>query len=101
MSGGGAMEGGQAITVRPVSRAARLAVVLMAAVTVVLLVAPAAVGADGEGLYGRTDDKVVTYAAFIVIGFFAVLVTVLSLIEIRLESRKERAREDLERLRRP
>jgi hypothetical protein len=101
MSGGAAMKDGRAITVRRVSRAARLAVVLMAALTVVLLVAPAAVGADGEGLYGRTDDKVVTYAAFIVIGFFAVLVTVLSLIEIRLESRKERAREDLERLRRP
>jgi hypothetical protein len=101
MSGGAAMKDGRAITVRHVSRAARLAVVLMAALTVVLCVAPAAVGADGEGLYGRTDDKVVTYAAFIVIGFFAVLVTVLSLIEIRLESRKERAREDLERLRRP
>jgi hypothetical protein len=84
-----------------VSRVARLAYVLTAALAVVLLVAPAAMGADGEGIYGRTDDKVVTFAAFIVIGFFAVLVTVLSLIQIRLESRKERAREDLERLRRP
>jgi fatty acid desaturase len=101
MQGGAAIEGGAAIRVRRVSRAARLAFVLTAALAVVLLVAPAAMGADGEGIYGRTDDKVVTFAAFIVIGFFAVLVTVLSLIQIRLESRKERAREDLERLRRP
>jgi len=95
------MKGGTGIRVRRVSRAARLALALSAALTVLLLAAPIAMGADGEGLYGRTDDKVVTFAAFIVIGFFAVLVTVLSLIQIRLESRKERAREDLERLRRP
>jgi hypothetical protein len=95
------MKGGVAIRVRGVSRAARLALVLSVGLTLALLAAPAAIGADGEGVYGRTDDKVVTYAAFIVIGFFALLVTVLSLIQIRLESRKERAREDLERLRRP
>jgi hypothetical protein len=101
MSGGAAIEGGSAIRVRRVNRVARLGYVLTVALGLALLVAPAAIGADGEGLYGRTDDKVVTFAAFIVIGFFAVLVTVLSLIQIRLESRKERAREDLERLRRP
>jgi hypothetical protein len=100
-SGPAAMKGEASIRVRRVSRAARLAFVLSAALAVLLLAAPMAMGADGEGLYGRTDDKVVTFAAFIVIGFFAVLVTVLSLIQIRLESRKERAREDLERLRRP
>ena len=33
--------------------------------------------------------------------FFAILVTVLSLIQIRLESRKERLRQELERLRPP
>jgi preprotein translocase subunit SecG len=72
-----------------------------AAAVALLLLAPAAMAADGEGLYGRTDDKVVTYASFIVIAFFAILVIVLSLIQIRLESRKERARDELERLRRP
>ena len=71
------------------------------AAAALLLLAPGAMAADGEGLYGRTDDKVVTYASFIVIGFFAALVIVLSLIQIRLENRKERAREELERLRRP
>jgi hypothetical protein len=67
---------------------------------VALVAAPAALAADGVGLYGRTDDKVITYFAFGVIGFFAVLVVVLSLIQIRLEGRKERMREDLQRLRR-
>jgi hypothetical protein len=52
------------------------------------------------GLYGRTDDKVVTFFAFAVIAFFAILVIVLSMIQIRLESRKERMHQDLERLRR-
>ena len=66
-----------------------------------LVLVPSAFAADGVGLYGRTDDKVVTYAAFILIAFFAILVTVLSLIQGRLENRKERARADLERLRRP
>jgi putative copper export protein len=63
-----------------------------------LVIAPAAMAADGVGVYGRTDDKVVTYFAFGLIAFFAVLVTVLSLIQMRLENRKQRRTEDLERL---
>jgi NhaP-type Na+/H+ or K+/H+ antiporter len=63
-----------------------------------LVIAPAAMAADGVGTYGRTDDKVVTFFAFGVIAFFAILVTVLSLIQIRLENRKERRTQDLERL---
>jgi uncharacterized membrane protein len=63
-----------------------------------LVIAPAAMAADGVGTYGRTDDKVVTYFAFGTIAFFAILVTVLSLIQIRLENRKERRTQDLERL---
>ena len=63
------------------------------------LLAPAsAMAADGVGTYGRTDDKVVTFFAFGLIAFFAILVTVLSLIQIRLENRKDRRTEDLERL---
>ena len=68
---------------------------------VLLALAPVALAADGVGLYGRTDDQVVTFFAFGLIAFFAILVTVLSLIQIRLENRKERARDELERLRRP
>lgn len=64
---------------------------------VLLALAPPAVAADGVGLYGRTDDKVVTFFAFGVIAFFAILVTVLSLIQIRIDDRNERRKQDLER----
>ena len=63
--------------------------------------APPAFAADGVGLWGPTDDKVVTYWGFGCIIFFAVLVTVLSLIQIRRENRKERLRQEIERLRPP
>jgi hypothetical protein len=63
-----------------------------------LVIAPAAMAADGVGVYGRTDDKVVTFFAFGLIAFFAIFVIVLSLIQIRLDNRKERRTEDLERL---
>ena len=83
------------------TRLGRTAALLVLAAIALLALAPAAFGADGVGVYGRTDDKVVTYAAFIIMGFFAFLVITLSLIQIRLDNRKERAREELERLRRP
>jgi hypothetical protein len=83
------------------SRAARI--VLTAALTLAALLAsaPVAMAADGVGLYGRTDDRVVTYFGFAVIVFFTLLVIVLSLVQIRLEGRREREKADLERLRRP
>ena len=76
----------------------RLVLPLLAAICALLVLAPAAMAADGVGLYGRTDDKVVTFFAFGLIAFFAILVTVLSLIQIRLDNRKQRRKEDLERL---
>jgi hypothetical protein len=84
-----------------VKRLGRIAPLTTLVVAAMLVLAPAASAADGVGLYGRTDDKVVTFFAFGVIGFFTVLVITLSLIQIRLENRKDRAREELERLRRP
>ena len=75
-----------------------LAVLAMSAL---LVVAAPAMAADGEGLYGRTDDKVVTFFAFGAMAFFAIFVTVATIIQSRLESRKDRAREELERLRGP
>jgi putative copper export protein len=68
------------------------------ALVALLVITPAAMAADGVGVYGRTNDKVVTFFAFGLIAFFAILVTVLSLIQIRLENRKQRRTEDLERL---
>jgi hypothetical protein len=63
----------------------------------ILLAAPAALADEGVGLAGPTTDKTVTFFCFGVIGFFAGLVIVLSLIQGRLEKRKEQRRSDLAR----
>jgi hypothetical protein len=76
----------------------RCLVALSLAAAALLAAAPVAAAADGVGTYGRTDDKVVTFFAFGVMAFFTILVIVLSLIQIRLENRKQRRKEDLERL---
>lgn len=70
--------------------------VLLATVSA-LVISPVAFGADGEGTAGRVDDVYITYFCFAVIAFFAVLVTVLSLIQGRLEAKKEQRRHDLDR----
>jgi uncharacterized membrane protein YidH (DUF202 family) len=76
----------------------RLALGLLAALCVLMALAPAAMAADGVGTYGRTDDKVITFFAFGVMAFFTILVVVLSLVQMRLDNRKQRRKEDLERL---
>ncbi len=92
---------GRSIRVVWVTAARRILIVLTLALATLLLAAPGAMAADGVGLWGRTDDKVVTFFAFGVMIFFTVLVIALSLVQGRLETRKERMREELERLRRP
>jgi hypothetical protein len=78
-------------------RRALLTLVFTAAL--LALSAPLALAHDGgEGLYGETNDKVVTNAGFILIAFFPLLVLVLSLIEWRLEKREE-ARREAEKMR--
>jgi hypothetical protein len=62
-----------------------------------LLAAPAALADNGTGLAGPVTDKTVTFVCFGVILFFAVLVIVLSLIQGRLERRKEMRQQDLNR----
>jgi uncharacterized BrkB/YihY/UPF0761 family membrane protein len=63
----------------------------------VLATAPMAMAADGVGLAGRVNDKFITFFCFGVIAFFAILVTVLSLIYDRMEAKKEQRRSDLDR----
>jgi hypothetical protein len=82
------------------STAAKALLVVALVALFALAAAPGAMAADGVGLWGRTDDRVITFFAFGVIAFFAVLVIVLSLIQIRLEGRKERLHDELERVRR-
>ena len=82
-------------------RARRTVFLLCASVVTMLLAAPVAMAADGEGLYGRTNDMVITIFCFGVIIFFTLFVIGMSILQHRLEGRKERVREDIERLRKP
>jgi len=84
--------------VRSISRHSRAFAALFAALAMLLVLAPAALAENGVGLAGPTTDKTVTFFCFGVIGFFAVLVIVLSLIQGRLEKRKEMRRSTIERL---
>jgi hypothetical protein len=60
------------------------------ALLAMLVLAPAAAAEnDGRGFYGATDDKVVTNAGFLLIAFFPLLVLTLSLLQRRLEKRKQ------------
>jgi preprotein translocase subunit SecG len=80
----------------------RTARTLLLAAALLLLSAPAALAAahdGGEGLYGETNDKVVTNAGFILIAFFPLLIFTLSMIQWRLDKRKD-ARKAAEKARR-
>ena len=70
---------------------------LSAVLLALLLAVPMALADNGEGLAGPTTDKTVTFFCFGVIAFFAILVIVLSIVQGRLEARKERRRQDLGR----
>jgi putative copper export protein len=83
--------------VRNPARPAVVLAALAAALLSLLLAAPLALADNGVGLAGPTTDKTVTFFCFGVIAFFAILVTVMSIIQGRLEARKERRRQDLER----
>jgi len=67
------------------------------AVLTLLVLAPAAIAADGVGLAGRVDDRFITFFCFGVIAFFAAFVTIMSLIQGRLDAKKEQRRHDLDR----
>ncbi len=75
----------------------RTVAALLSIWALLLVTAPAAFADEGVGLAGPTTDKTVTFFCFGVIIFFAALVIVLSLIQGRLEKRKEQRRSDLAR----
>jgi len=75
--------------IRGVLRTAVLTIVLLA------LTAPVALAAEeghdgGEGLWGETNDKVITNAAFVIIAGIPLLILVLTLIQTALDKRKDR-----------
>lgn len=68
-----------------------------------LLLAPAALAdpqepVSGEGLYGVADDKVVTNHFFAVILFFPLFILCMSLLQWRLDKRKEQRKAISKRL---
>ncbi|HEX5989430.1 MAG TPA: hypothetical protein VFY75_04365 [Solirubrobacterales bacterium] len=75
----------------------RTAAALLSIWALMLATAPMALANEGVGLAGPTTDKTVTFFCFGVIAFFAALVIVLSLIQGRLEKRKEQRKGDLAR----
>jgi len=62
---------------------------LLAVATWLLLATPAFAGDNGEGLYGETDDRIVTFFCLGLVVGFAVLVTLFTLLQNALERRKE------------
>ncbi len=81
-------------------RRARITLALTSVTVAVLTLAPDALArADGgQGWWGESTDPQITSTMFIVIGFFPVLILVLSLIQWRLDKRHH-AREDAARAR--
>jgi hypothetical protein len=57
-----------------------------------LLLAPAAFAGDnptgGQGLWGESNDKVITYASFIIIAAVPLFVWLMSMLQSRLDKRK-------------
>jgi len=75
----------------------RTAATLVSILATMLVLAPAAMAENGVGLAGPTTDKTVTFFCFGVIAFFALVPIVMSLIQGKLEKRKEQRRSDLQR----
>ena len=73
----------------------RTVAALLSTFALMLALAPAALASSGAGLAGPVTDKTITFFCFGVIAFFAALVIVLSLIQNKLEKRKEQRRSDL------
>ena len=56
------------------------------------LAAPAMAGEAGEGWAGETNDKVVTFFCLGVLGFFVLFIIVATVIQSRLERRKDESK---------
>ena len=77
----------------------RVLVLTVLALATILLLAPLAGAHDGgEGLWGETNDKVVTNAGFILIAFFPLFVFLMSMLQMALDRRKDRRKKALKAL---
>lgn len=69
----------------------RLPVSALLAVSALLVVAAPVLAHDaGEGWWGETNDRIITNAGFLLIIFFPLFVLFMSLLQWKLEKRKER-----------
>jgi membrane protease YdiL (CAAX protease family) len=64
------------------------AFLLVALAALVLAPGALATAYSGEGWYGETSDKTITYAMYCVIAFFPTIIVIFSLIQWRLDKRK-------------
>jgi hypothetical protein len=63
---------------------------LLLTLALLAVTAPATLAHDGgEGLWGETNDKVITNAGFILIAFFPLFALFASLLQWKLDKRKE------------
>jgi hypothetical protein len=71
-------------------RRTRIMTALLVFSITMLTIAPAAFAREdgGQGLYGESNDKVITNAMFGVIAFFPTVIVILTLIQWRLDKRK-------------
>jgi len=64
------------------------------ALSLIALTAPVALASEGhdggEGLWGETNDKVITNAGFFLIAFFPLFIFTMSIIQLTLDKRKDR-----------
>jgi hypothetical protein len=74
--------------VRSVARPRFLLAMLASIALSLALAAPAIAGKGGEGLYGKTNDKVITNFGYGLMIFFTLLVTLLSVGQYLLERRR-------------
>ena len=57
--------------------------------TLLLFAAPVLAHDGGEGWWGPTSDKIITNAGFVLIGAFPLLIFLLSMLQWRLDKRKD------------
>ena len=63
--------------------------VLLTAIVLATTATTALAHDGGEGWYGETNDKAVTNAGFILIAFFPLFIFTMSMIQWRLDKRKD------------
>jgi uncharacterized membrane protein len=71
-------------------RRTRLIAALSTLVVTLMVFAPDALAKsyNGEGWYGETSDKTITYSMYLVIIFFPTIIVLFSVIQWRLDKRK-------------